>query len=308
MKHRITICLPTLIILFSTASFAATPDEFGLRPGHLYGNIQGGVREYTSDLVPVADLLLSDVTVTEGLAFSNSGELILSAFKENPSGFSTHHVLKIDASGDVVDSINLLEGGLDRVSHAAVDQQGRAYVSSRAGMVESAHDFGSFQVLSHPFDRTSGVAVDSTNRLFVTDSNTGELVILNTARNVEHIIDIGGSPLGIDFDAAGNLFLAARQSMELREVDLTALDGSFDAVLTGLDDPSDIAFAPDGSYYLSLDGAIVEHRSADHQLLGSVSTLERMHSLAVLVPEPSCLGLGILSLVLLGCRRRPKMH
>src|SRR5262249_27744131 len=97
-----------LVCLFLTALVSppvSRADSFALRPGHVYGVVQGGVAEWDAQLNPVASLLFPDVTVTEGVAFTPNGNLVFSAFegRVNP----THYVLEVGPSGAVLHDLDL---------------------------------------------------------------------------------------------------------------------------------------------------------------------------------------------------------
>jgi DNA-binding beta-propeller fold protein YncE len=150
--------------------------------------------------------------------------------------------------------------------------------------------------------RSSGVAVGPDNRIYVTDQVRNQLVIFDAARQFERSLSFGNVPTGLAVAPDGSLLAASFREDALRRTPLPA-DGTSTVVLSGINEPSDVAFAKDGSYYLSL-GSTLQHRAADHSLLKSISTDEFTDSLVVFIPEPT--SLATTCLVFLFLRRRSR--
>lgn len=281
-----------IVAVLTAARFTsfASAGEFELVPGNLYGVFDGGIKQFDADLTTIATLLLDlpGARVVEGIAVNPAGNLVVSAFK----GIGpTHHVLEIDGSGAIVNELDLGFGGLDRAAHLDVDAAGRMYVASRAGVMEIRPDFSGFAALPFQFDRSSGVTVGPDDRVYVTDSQTGQLLIFGPERAFERMLQLGGLRTGLDFSAGGELF-STRFSNGQGSVDMVDLvTGGLKTVVPL--STSAIAFAPDGTYYLSVStGARLEHRSASHQILHERNLPGfRSDSIVVYVPEPASIVL-----------------
>jgi sugar lactone lactonase YvrE len=284
-----------------SSSFAAAATSFALRPGHLYGCTGEGVVEYDADLNLIATLPMPPhATLLEGAAFTHRGTFVCSIVVEGDS--RTQHVIEIDASGTVINDLDLgAGGGPNRAAHIDVDAAGRIYAAAGSRVAEVAPDFSSYRNLSF-FTRASGVAVAQDDRVYATDQSANRLLVFNASRNLERTFDTGNVPVGIDFSPSGQLYLCEFLNDRLVIVDTSS--GATTPVLTGLNEISDIEFSVDGSYYLSWNrGDYLEHRSADGTLLASATTSGVVDSIAFMVPEPtSSLLLATATLILLGHR------
>ncbi len=247
--HRILVVCLNIYFCFSIND--ASGEEFGFRDGHLYAVIEGGIQEYDADLNKVASKIFGDISVTEGVAFNSSGNLIFSALRLNADQKRTHHVIEMNSSGMIINDLDLQIFSFARAYHIDIDDNGNVYVASNDGIIEIASDFGSHRLLSHDFDRASGVVVGPDNKLYVSDQLADDLVIFDANRNFEDCFYIGNIPVGLEFNGNGKLLASIFGPGELREIDVDSQTTSL--ILGGLHNISDISFTSHGDFYVSLE-------------------------------------------------------
>lgn len=112
-----------------------------------------------------------------------------------------------------------------------------------------------------------------------------------------------GAPIGVTFTPQGDLWVCMFGGNAVVKVD--PVTGMSTQALPGHPSPMDIAFAPDGSYYLSSDrGYWLQHYQADNTVSQSLwKSGWFVDAVVVMVPEPGTI-LMLLAGTLLALRRR----
>ena len=249
-----------------------------------------GVAHYTDDGVSLGTLIapgtggLSDA---RGVAVSPAGDLYISDFANNDIlKFNAAGVFQsIFASGPNVDvPLGLTfgtAGDLFVASAGAVSNIAR--VDQNTGLVTNpSFTSGNVLVLGGPQYLTSGPS------LAVTDI-AGHLFRFDNATGVSISGGAFDNPVGVAFDAAGDLFVAQRISNNV--VKFPAGGGAPSIVIpmgAFSGQPADIAFGPDGLLYLAATNAIYRFdvSSMSGVLVDSFGTGGRYLAFAPAVPEP----------------------
>jgi hypothetical protein len=267
-----------------------------------------GVAHYTNDGVSLGTLIapgtggLSDA---RGVAVSPAGDLYI-------SDFANSDILKFSAGGaflgafasganvDVPLGLAFGTGGdLFVASAGAVSNIAR--VDKSTGLVTNASfTSGNVLVLGGPQYLTFGPSLavtDIAGHLFRFDPVTG-------------IATSGGgfdNPVGVAFDAAGDLFMAQRISNNVLKFpsgggapSIVVAMGAFAGA------PADIAFGPDGLLYIAATDAIYRFdvSGANGVLVDSFGTGGRFLAFTPSVPEPGTWALMAIVLALMACYRR----
>jgi sugar lactone lactonase YvrE len=267
-----------------------------------------GVAHYTDSGVSLGTLIapgtggLSDA---RGVAVSPAGELYI-------SDFANSDVLKFSASGvfqsvfasgpnvDVPLGLAFGTGGdLFVASAGAVSNVSR--VDKNTGLVTNAtFTFGNVLVLGGPQYLTFGPSLavtDMAGHLFRFDPVTGMAISGGALDN----------PVGVAFDAAGDLFVAQRISNNVLKFpsgggapSTVIPNGAFAGA------PADIAFGPNGLLYIAATDAIYRFdvSGASGVLVDSFGTGGRFLAFTPTVPEPGTWVLMATALALIACYRR----
>jgi trimeric autotransporter adhesin len=267
-----------------------------------------GVAHYTNDGVSLGTLIapgtggLSDA---RGVAVSPAGDLYI-------SDFANSDILKFSAGGaflgafasganvDVPLGLAFGTGGdLFAASAGAVSNIAR--VDKTTGLVTNASfTSGNVLVLGGPQYLTFGPSLavtDIAGHLFRFDPVTGAAISGGAFDN----------PVGVAFDAAGDLFVAQRISNNVLKFpsgggapSIVVAMGAFAGA------PADIAFGPDGLLYIAATNAIYRFdvSGANGVLVDSFGTGGRFLAFTPSVPEPGTWALMAIVLALMACYRR----
>ena len=303
----------TVTLLVLCSSFLVGPllgQDFGIRDGHMYTIMDSGIVEYDANLNLVSTLVIPDAELSAGIAFNNSGNLITTVGIVDPDfkiPIPFQHVVEINSQGQIVNNIPLGIAGFNRGSHIDVDSQGNIYAATVDGLVEVRSDFSSFSFVDHAFERVSGVAIGPDGKLYTTDQATDELVVFSEDRQFEQSFELGdvpSVPVGLDFNAAGDLYAALFLDQEIRLIDVEGQSSTI--LIDGLDDVSDISFGPDGSLYVSYDrGREFIAYDSDLQVFAKAQALSGAFGDSIVVfhanqiPEPAAammFGLGCVAI------------
>jgi len=249
-----------------------------------------GVAHYTDDGVSLGTLIAPGTggpPDARGVAVSPAGDLYISDFANNDIlKFNAAGVFQsIFASGPNVDvPLGLTFGtGGDLFVASAGAVSNIARVDQNTGLVTNpSFTSGNVLVLGGPQYLTSGPS------LAVTDI-AGHLFRFDNATGVSISGGAFDNPVGVAFDAAGDLFVAQRISNNV--VKFPAGGGAPSIVIpmgAFSGQPADIAFGPDGLLYLAATNAIYRFdvSSMSGVLVDSFGTGGRYLAFAPAVPEP----------------------
>lgn len=130
-------------------------------------------------------------------------------------------------------------------------------------------------------DGPEGIALDQAGRIY-TGLNDGRIVRVDDSGNIEELANTGGRPLGIEFDAAGNLIIADA----VKGLMSMAPDGTLTVLASEYENVpmifvNDVAIADDGKIYFS--DASTRHGYGSNLL----ELFERKPSGRLLVYDPS---------------------
>ncbi len=249
-----------------------------------------GVAHYTDDGVSLGALIapgtggLSDA---RGVAVSPAGDLYISDFANNDIlKFNAAGVFQsIFASGPNVDvPLGLTFGtGGDLFVASAGAVSNIARIDHNTGLVTNpSFTSGNVLVLGGPQYLTSGPS------LAVTDI-AGHLFRFDNATGVSISGGAFDNPVGVAFDAAGDLFVAQRISNNVLKF---PAGGGAPSIVIPMGafsgQPADIAFGPDGLLYLAATNAIYRFdvSGVSGVLVDSFGTGGRYLAFAPTVPEP----------------------
>jgi hypothetical protein len=305
------------LIVWSSSAVRA---DFVVTPGFLYTPSDQTARQFSPSLELVGTGGPGNFLGSTGAAISHDGLFLYEAFRLNIAGLPDGaHLLALGNGGTIVHELYLTNIGLNRASGIGVDSVGRIYAAAADGLHEISANFSTNTVLPVGFGRASGVAVAANDFLYVSDQNNNQIKILDNNRQLVGTIATGPIPSGATFGPDGFLYYTDTPFQtptgyigRLVKVDPVSLQQT--VVFGDLPFPTDVEFAPDGSYYLAtFNGRRIDHYSANNVLLDSFSDGVVMDQLAfyapVTVPEPSTLvlaGVGALGVLGYAWRRRQK--
>lgn len=267
-----------------------------------------GVQRYTNDGVSLGTLIApgtGGLTDARGVAVGPGGDLFVADFaNDNILRFSSGGAfLGVFASGASVDTpLGVAFGtGGDMFVASAGPASNIARVDGTTGAVTNANfTSGNSLVLGGPQFLTFGpelAVTDIAGHLFRFDATTG-------VSTFEAALD---NPMGVAFDAAGNLFVAQRIS---DNVLMFPAGGGASSILIPngafAGAPADVKIGPDGLLYVATGNGIYRFDESG-ALVDSFGTGGRYMAFTELtvVPEPgtwALLGAGMLGMVLVRFR------
>jgi hypothetical protein len=267
-----------------------------------------GVAHYTDSGVSLGTLIApgtGGLTDARGVAVSPAGETYISDFANSDVlKFSASGIFQsVFASGPNVDvPLGLAFGtGGDLFVASAGAASNVARVDRNTGLVTNASfTFGNVLVLGGPQYLTFGPSLavtDMAGHLFRFDPVTGMAISGGALDN----------PVGVAFDAAGDLFVAQRISNNVLKFpsgggapSTVIPNGAFAGA------PADIAFGPNGLLYIAATDAIYRFdvSGASGVLVDSFGTGGRFLAFTPTVPEPGTWLLMATALALIACYRR----
>jgi sugar lactone lactonase YvrE len=179
-----------------------------------------------------------------GLAFDTAGFLYAADFNDGT-------IRKIDPNGNV----SVFARGLGAPRDIIFDRSGNLYVALSAGSVIKITPGGKQSLFATGFSaiNTSGLAFDLSGNLFVSSvgGNTiGDGVIDKVTPNgtVSTFVTGLSGPLDIATNAAGELYEADRNTQSIKKI---SARGAVSTFATGLYNAHGLAFAPDGTLYVT---------------------------------------------------------
>ncbi|HEY7305311.1 MAG TPA: PEP-CTERM sorting domain-containing protein [Bryobacteraceae bacterium] len=269
-----------------------------------------GVQHYTNDGVSLGTLVApgtGGLTDARGVAVSPAGDLYVSDFaNDDILKFAAGGLfLGVFASGSSVDTPLGLAFGTagDLFLASAGATSNIARIDKTSGLVVSpSFTSGNMTPLGGPQYLTFGpdlAVTDIAGHLFHFDAITGTSISTGFFDN----------PVGVAFNAAGDLFLAQRISDNVLKI--PAGGGPASIVIPNgafAGSPADVAFGPNGLLYLAATSAIYRFdvSGANGVLVDSFGNGGKFLAFTPAVPEPGTWGLGVLSIVFLGCLLRRK--
>ncbi|MBI3047002.1 MAG: hypothetical protein HYY76_01700 [Acidobacteria bacterium] len=108
------------------------------------------------------------------------------------------------------------------------------------------------EVLASGFAQPSGVAVEPSGAVLVTDRAAGTLTRVHADGRHERLLDGLRGPSGVAVDAAGQIFLVEAAGRRIVRI---GVDGSSTVLAATLRQPRAVAVAPDGQVFVAMRGA-----------------------------------------------------
>ncbi len=129
------------------------------------------------------------------------------------------------------------------------DSNGDLYVAENFGGVDEVTPAGDVIDIADgaQFDDPSGIAIDKSGNIYVSNYGNGTVVEVTPAGAVTLFAAGFDGPYGLAFNAAGDLFVSNSNSNTVDEVTPTGMKSTF---VSGLSDPTGLAFDASGNLYV----------------------------------------------------------
>ena len=292
--HRLTLIVLTCVLAFARAAGA----DYQIEPGFLYAPSDLTARQFTAELQLVGTG--GPAGTSTSAAITRDGLFLYSAYRQGGGLPEGSRLMALDDGGVLVHELSLNNNSLNRASGIAIDSLDRIYVASSRGIHEISPDFSSNVVLPIQFGRASGVAVAPNDFLYVADQQRGWISVINTNRQFVSTIPTGPVPTGVTFGPDGFLYYVSHSLDRLVKVHPETLTQT--VILSDLDSPTDIEFAPDGTFYIA-SGQGIRRYAPDGTFLHGFSDGVIMDQLAFYVPEPSSTMVLVIASAIAATRR-----
>ncbi|MBI2538796.1 MAG: hypothetical protein HYW04_03240, partial [Deltaproteobacteria bacterium] len=125
-----------------------------------------------------------------------------------------------------------------------------APISSEPSSVTEIDALAPVEIVADGFKEPTGVAVDSSGAVFVSDRKAGEALKITGGQVVPFITDLK-RPVGLAFDDQGRLLIVEEQSGRLLRREAA---GSLTVLAEGMKKPRWLAVAEDGVIYITAQG------------------------------------------------------
>ena len=125
-----------------------------------------------------------------------------------------------------------------------------APISSEPSSVTEIDALAPVEIVADGFKEPTGVAVDSSGALFVSDRKAGEVLKITGSDVAPFVTDLK-RPVGLAFDGQGRLLIVEEHSGRLLRREAA---GSLTVSAAGMKKPRWIALAEDGTIYLTAKG------------------------------------------------------
>jgi hypothetical protein len=265
-----------------------------------------GVQHYTNDGTSIGTLIApgtGGLTDARGVAVAPGGDLFI-------ADFANSDILRFSAGGAFL-GVFASGPNVDAPLGVAFGTGGDLFVASAGPTSNIARVNGSTGVVTNPSFTSGNVLVLGGPQfltfgpdLVVTDS-AGHLFRFNATTGISTFGAGLDNPVGVAFDAAGDLFVAQRISDNVLK--FPAGGGAFSIVIPNgafAGSPSDLAFGPNGLLYVETDTAIYRFDVSGNNgmLVDSFGTGGRYEAFTPEpVPEPgtwALVGAGIATMLL----------
>ena len=274
------IVLPTIWI-----SFAAYGDT--LFVGN-WGN--NNVIAFDSSGTPVI-FASQGINGPGGMAFGNNGNLFVANYNDNT-------IYEYDSYGNATLFAN---SGLSNPQGIAFDAAGNLFVANHGdGTIEKFNPNGVASVFASGMSTLGGLAIDGNGNVFATSTATEEIYKIDPQGHVSVFATFGMATLvGLAFDMSGNLYVSDVGSGIYR------LDAQGRSTLFGnISGAVGIAFDGVGNLYAAdaFSSAVMEFDPNGNGRVFASTGLNVPQFLAIQnVPEPSSMGLSVVSVAALIC-------
>ena len=174
-----------------------------------------------------------------GIAFDNTGNLYV-------ADFNSYNVIKITPNL-VKTSFNSLNGTPQQI---AFDINGNLWIAG-SGLISEIRKVTptgvatSYMASNAPY----GIAIDAAGNVYYSELNSGKIKKIEAVNGaVSTFADRIYLPSGMVFDKSGNLIVAVKGDNEIRKI---TPNGVASTLITGIRNPSNLLYTPNGDLYIS---------------------------------------------------------
>lgn len=195
------------------------------------------------------------------------------------------NVFFVDANGKAVkellaagnySTVKTISGGFSQPWGVAVDGSGNVFVadqgtpnSSSAGTPNSGAvyeiladgDYATTKTLGSGFNHPNGIAVDSSENVFVTDTGNNAVYEILAGSGYSTVNSLGSGfkfPTDVAVDGSGNLLVADDGDGAIKEIPATSGYSTVNTLVTGLTFPVGVALDTDGNLFIADNGNAVQ--------------------------------------------------